>query len=158
MPLAAALSLVVLACWGVLLVTRRTVRRVVAVLGLLAAAGLAATVVAGWLTLPDAVRDTIAEQTGVGRQRDRAGGHHRAGSGRRPSAPSAPSSPPPWRSRWVPHWPEMGSRYDAPGAADADPGARGREQPGPVEGHGRGSRPHRVSLLNRLSPHDEPAL
>ena len=68
MPLAAALSLVVLACWGVLLVTRGRVRRVVAVLGLLAALGLVVAVVVGLrhacpTRSPDAARER-------GRRRD----------------------------------------------------------------------------------------
>src|SRR5687768_7920756 len=50
MPLAMALSLVLLACWGVLLVTRGVARRVVAVLALLVAVGLAVTVVVGLFT------------------------------------------------------------------------------------------------------------
>ena len=60
MPLAGALSLVVLAAWGVLLVTRGRVRRVVAGVGLLGSAGVLATTVAGWWQVPDAVRDEYA--------------------------------------------------------------------------------------------------
>ncbi len=113
MPLAAALSLVVLACWGVLLVTRRTVRRVVAVLGLLAAAGLVATVVVGWTTLPDAVTDAIAEQRGSGDAvaTDTTAWFWAAAVGALVSLVATALA-----ARWVPHWPEMGSRYDAPGA------------------------------------------
>lgn len=116
MPLAAALSLVVLACWGVLLVTRRVVRRVVAVLGLLAAAGLVATVVVGRRTLPDAVRDAIAQQTGGAGPADvdTTAWFWAAAVGALGSLAATALA-----ARWVPHWPEMGSRYDAPGAADA---------------------------------------
>src|SRR6478752_6964572 len=46
LPLVTALGLVVLACWGVLLVTRGRVRRAVATLGTVAAAGAVVTVVA----------------------------------------------------------------------------------------------------------------
>ena len=53
-PAADALALVVLACWGVLLVTRGRVRRVVAVLGVLAALALVVTVVVGFGSAPDA--------------------------------------------------------------------------------------------------------
>lgn len=115
MPLAAALSLVVLACWGVLLVTRRTVRRVVAVLGLLAALGLAATVVVGWTSLPDAVADTMAEQAGSGDAFavETTAWFWAAAVGTLGSVAATLLA-----VRWVPHWPEMGARYDAPGSAD----------------------------------------
>lgn len=116
MPLAAALGLVVLACWGVLLVTRRTVRRVVSVLGVLAAAGLTATVVVGWVTLPDVVADTIAEQTGSGDRAalDTTAWFWAAAIGALGSLVTTALA-----VRWVPRWPEMGTRYDAPGAAGA---------------------------------------
>lgn len=115
MPLAAALSLVVLACWGVLLVTRRSVRRVVAVLGLLAALGLAATVVTGAVTLPDAVTDTMAEQAGGAGTFavETTAWFWAAAVGTLGSLVATVLA-----VRWVPHWPEMGARYDAPGAAD----------------------------------------
>ena len=116
MPLAAALGLVVLACWGVLLVTRRTVRRVVAVLGLLAAAGLVATVVVGWLTLPDVVADAVAEQTGsgAGTAVDTTAWFWAAAVAALASLVTTALA-----VRWVPQWPEMGTRYDAPGSAYA---------------------------------------
>src|SRR3954463_4514554 len=60
-PAAGALSLVVLACWGVLLVTRGKVRRVVAMLAVLASVGLAAAVVVGSSPAPDSVRDAYHE-------------------------------------------------------------------------------------------------
>jgi len=115
MPLAAALSLVLLACWGVLLVTRRTVRRVVAVLGLLAAAGLTATVVVGWISLPDAVADAITEQAGSGDAVavETTAWFWAAAVGALGSLVATALA-----ARWVPRWPEMGSRYDAPGTAD----------------------------------------
>ena len=112
MPLAGALSLVVLAAWGALLVTRGRVRRVVALLGLLGSLGVLATAVAGWWQVPDAVRDEYAS-FGV----------------------TVGADPTLWYAvalvtavasvaltalavRWCPAWPEMGSRYDAPGAAE----------------------------------------
>jgi uncharacterized membrane protein (TIGR02234 family) len=111
-PLATALSLVVLACWGVLLVTRRMVRRMVAALGVVAAVGVVATVVYARFALPDQQPEPTAL------------------AGRDPGALS-------WTAwywaavvasvvsvaatalalRWVRHWPEMGRRYDAPAAA-----------------------------------------
>ncbi len=120
MPLALALGLVLLACWGVLLVTRGRVRRAVATLGALAALGYAATVVTGAITLPERVGAAIRE------------------SGLTEDAVATPSG---WfwaaaiaalvavavtalAVAWLPAWPEMGSRYDAPGGE----GAPTREQ------------------------------
>lgn len=112
MPLAGALALVVLVCWGVVLVTRRRVRRAVAVLGLLAAVGLAITVVVGWVTLDAQVTEALrgaavaASDTEV---------HHSvwfwaAAIGSLLSVVATAAA-----VRFVPAWPEMGSRYDAPG-------------------------------------------
>jgi uncharacterized membrane protein (TIGR02234 family) len=123
MPLALALSLVVLACWGVLLVTRGMVRRVVAVLALLVSIGLVVTVVVGLFTLPDQVLESFPEGT-------------------RRTTDVNPTQETVWvwtaavgallsvvttalAVRWVGHWPEMGSRYDAPGGS----GASGSEAP-----------------------------
>ena len=66
-PLASAISLVLLAAWGVLLVTRGRVRRVFAVLATLAAVALVVSVVVAYLTLPDAAMR--AEQAENGLQR-----------------------------------------------------------------------------------------
>jgi len=118
-PLAGALGLVALACWGVLLVTRGVVRRVVAVLAVLATAGvLGVLVLGGFVQRDDAARD-VADQLGM----------------------TSVATPPMDRTAWfwvglacavlavvvaaaavrlVPAWPEMGTRYDAPtGAAPA---------------------------------------
>ena len=110
-PLAAALALVVLACWGVVLVTRGWFRRAVAGLGALAGAGYAATTVAAPWTLRRDFEDEIARLTG---------GHVDMSVG---------------LTAWwwtalvvavlvvattvaavvlVRQWPEMGTRYDAP--------------------------------------------
>jgi hypothetical protein len=114
MPLALALSLVVLACWGVLLVTRGVVRRVVALLAVLAAVGLVVTVVIGVVTLPDQVVAAVPD--GVVRTDDAdvtsvTGWAWVAAVGALLSVVSTALA-----VRWVGHWPEMGSRYDAPGA------------------------------------------
>lgn len=106
-----ALSLVLLACWGVLLVTRGRARRVVAVLGLLAA--LAALVLAG---------------LDAGHLRDDLAALARA-QGREPGAigftawfwvawvaGAAALAVSAVAVRRVGTWPAMGSRYDAPGA------------------------------------------
>lgn len=118
MPLALALNLVLLAVWGVVLVTRGWLRRGVAGLGMLAAGGLVATVVVGFMTLGERVDDAIRE---------------------RPFA-DVLSTESPWfwvaaltalvslvttalAVAWAPTWPEMGRRYDAPGAGGSAPPA-----------------------------------
>lgn len=116
MPLALALSLVVLACWGVILVTRGVFRRGVAVLSVLASAGLLATVVVGSLTLPDQVVAAFPE--GARRTTDvniteTTGWFWAAAVAAVLSLAAAAAA-----VRWVGHWPEMGSRYDAPGSAE----------------------------------------
>lgn len=112
-PLAGALGLVALACWGVLLVTRGVVRRAVAVLAALAALGIVTVVViGGFLQVDDAAED-LASRLGA----------------------TSFTELPLERSVWfwvalaasvvalaaavvavrdVPQWPEMGTRYDAP--------------------------------------------
>lgn len=118
-PLAAALALVALAAWGVLLVTRQRVRQVAAVIGVLAAIGTTVVVAASF---------TDAHQVAL-----------RALNGRGATAVSALSRRP-WyflsavggafqgaafamAFRRAPSWPAMGSRYDAPGGAGDRPGS-----------------------------------
>jgi uncharacterized membrane protein (TIGR02234 family) len=117
MPLAAALSLVVLACWGVVLVTRGRVRRAVAALGLLAALGLVATVVTGWLTLDQQVLDALAAQSAGDDTLavSTTGWFWVAAVAALLSLAATAAA-----VRLAPGWPEMGGRYDAPGTA---PGA-----------------------------------
>ena len=115
MPLGLALALVLLACWGVLLVSRGAVRRAVAGLGLLAALGLAATVVVAFFTLPDQV---LAAQTQASLPRDDVFGSEISGWYLAAAVSAVVSVATTFLAvRWVPHWPEMGSRYDAPGGA-----------------------------------------
>lgn len=118
-PLAAALALVVLACWGVLLVTRGWFRRLAAGLATLGAAGFLATTIDAYWSLQESVADELAELGVEGAALDRSRGAV-------------------WMTDWwpaalvagvlclvagvlavrfAPSWPEMGSRYDAPGAA-----------------------------------------
>jgi uncharacterized membrane protein (TIGR02234 family) len=121
-PLAAALALVVLASWGVLLVTRGRVRRAVAVLATLASGGYLVTAVEAYWSLKAAARDDAIEQVGTTPQ-----GCQPAGI---------------WMDnvwwpaalvlgvvcigaallavRLVPTWPEMSDKYDAPAGAQAD--------------------------------------
>jgi uncharacterized membrane protein (TIGR02234 family) len=112
MPLAGALGLGVLACWGVLLVTRGRVRRVVAVLGLLVAVGVVATVVVGWVTLEGQVTDALEASAVTGPDADvhRTGWLWAAAVGSILSVAATAAA-----VRFVPAWPEMGRRYDGPG-------------------------------------------
>lgn len=120
-PLVSALSLVALAAWGVVLVTRRRLRRGIAVIGLLAGLGALVASVLGRLHVHDMVTADLL--------------HQGAGHG------SLTASTTGWwvvaligalvtaaafvvALRRAPGWPEMGSKYDAP-AFRAD--AAGRE-------------------------------
>lgn len=121
-PLAGALGLVALACWGVVLVTRRRVRRVVAVGGVLASLGITAVAVHAWRTLVDDVAGQLAA-TGttadVGISLDP--WFVVAGVAALVSAAAFAAA-----VVLAPDWPEMGTRYDAPGAAQE---ARARKEP-----------------------------
>lgn len=111
-PLAAALGLVLLACWGVLLVTRGWFRRAAAALGALAAAGVVAVAVTSARTLPDDVTEQLAR-----------GGTTDVDPGITAWLPVTALAALLALAacvaavRLAPSWPEMGSRYDAP--ADA---------------------------------------
>ena len=123
LPLVTALALVVLACWGVVLVTRGRVRRAVAGLGTLAAAGALTAALAAYVQVPDQFRDELA-QVGV---TDAALSHTAwywvavAGSALGVVAGVL-------AVLWAPAWPEMGSRYDAPGSPTETPAAAPEEQ------------------------------
>jgi uncharacterized membrane protein (TIGR02234 family) len=110
-PLAGALALVLLACWGVLLVTRGRVRRILAALGFAVSIGMVVTAVLGYRSATDGLRDDLADL----------------------GADSLTTASTGWywtylacavlavvttlaAVRLVPSWPEMGSRYDAPGS------------------------------------------
>jgi uncharacterized membrane protein (TIGR02234 family) len=112
-PLASAASLVLLAAWGVLLVTRGVVRRVFAVLCLLAAAALVATVVAGHATVPDTARNALDAALHRGNQHPGFTGWFWTAAVASVLAVVAGVL----AVRLVPSWPEMGSRYDAPAVA-----------------------------------------
>lgn len=120
-PLAGALAMSVLACWGVLMVTRGRFRRVLSWLGLLVAVAYVVAVVWGRWTVADAVRGDLERTLGAGAVSLThtlwwwwallAGVLVVLASGA--------------AARFVGEWPEMGSRYDAPGersdARDARP-------------------------------------
>ncbi len=114
-PLASATSLVLLAAWGVLLVTRGVVRRVFAVVALVAAVALVVAVVAGYLTLPETARDSYDELMGRGSRDPEYTGWFWTSA----VAAVAAVVPAALATRLVRHWPEMGSRYDAPGGRPA---------------------------------------
>lgn len=115
MPLALALSLVVLAAWGVVLVTRGRVRRVVAGLGLLASGGLVATVVVGLVTLEDRVGEAILERGSDVVATEFTAWFFAAAVAAVASVVAAALA-----VAWAPDWPEMGRRYDAPGVAPTE--------------------------------------
>jgi Tryptophan-associated transmembrane protein (Trp_oprn_chp) len=112
MPAATALALVLLACWGVVLVTRGRVRRAVAALGVLAALGTVLSVVLGWTSVVDALRNDLASVGVTDVEIGHTGWFWAAAVGAVLALASSVAA-----VVLVPGWPEMGSRYDAPGAA-----------------------------------------
>lgn len=120
-PLGTALAFVVLACWGVLLVTRGRFRRAIAGLAVLAATGYVATVVWAPFSLPDHLVEQVRRRTGVTLEDTALTGWFWlacvAGLVVLASTVLA--------LRLVRTWPEMGTRYDSPtggrtaGGADA---------------------------------------
>ena len=112
MPAATALALVLLACWGVVLVTRGRVRRAVAALGVLAALGALASVVVGWTSVVDALRNDLASVGVTDVEIGHTGWFWAAAVGAVLALASSVAA-----VVLVPGWPEMGSRYDAPGTA-----------------------------------------
>jgi uncharacterized membrane protein (TIGR02234 family) len=127
-PLAVALALVALAAWGVVLVLRGRVRRAVAVVGALAAAGIVAAALSALQHVRDDAAAAVAAKGGTGE--------------------ALSTSLTGWY--WVcvaaalvcvaafivavvsaPRWPEMGTRYDAPAArasATSEPESAASEQ------------------------------
>lgn len=119
-PLAGALALVLLAAWGVVLVTRGRVRRIIALLALLAGIGLVATVVWSGMTGPDTLRENLDEPGAQALLGDRDveptfTGWFWTAVICAPLATIAAAL----AVRFAPQWPEMGSRYDAPTEASA---------------------------------------
>ncbi len=117
MPLAAALSLVVLAGWGVVLVTRRRVRRAAAGLTLLASLGLVVTVVVGWSTVPHQVSAAVVDTVGSDAVSVSSTAWFWVAAVAAPVLVAASVA----ALAWSPVWPEMGSRYDAPGSGPEEP-------------------------------------
>ena len=116
-PLAGALALVLLACWGVLLVTRRRFRRLVSALGVLVALGMVATAALGVRSATSGLRDDLAG-LGVDDVSTRVQAWFWVYLACAVAALVLTSL----AFRWLPAWPEMGARYDAPGSeAGRDP-------------------------------------
>lgn len=125
-PTVTALALVVLASWGVVLVTRGRVRRAVAVLGVVASAAALVAVVLAYTAVPDKLREELAAVgvTDVGIEHT--AWFWAAGLGALGAVVTTGLA-----VAWAPQWPEMGTKYDAPGAAavpDADVGKALEEQ------------------------------
>jgi len=114
-PLVLTLALVVLAAWGVLLVTRGVVRRSVAVIGALASVGALVATVAGRWTLEDSFERDFADQ----------GASALVGFGAwwwvAVVAGALTAVTALLAAVNVGRWPEMGTRYDAPGTTDDAP-------------------------------------
>jgi uncharacterized membrane protein (TIGR02234 family) len=118
MAAAGALSLVLLATWGVVLVTRGWFRRLVAVIGVLSAVGYVFLVWVGLNRLPETVLEAARTMLiGSPEAEITMWFWVAAASGLVSVAATALAV------AWCPHWPEMGSRYDAPGATGDDPPA-----------------------------------
>lgn len=117
-PEVGALALVLLACWGVLLVARGGFRRVVAVLAALSVAGvLVALFYRGFVAVDEATEATLSDLGATTLVIESTTMHRTAWfwvalAGAALSAVATAAA-----VRFVPHWPEMGSKYDAPGAA-----------------------------------------
>lgn len=124
-PLALALSLVTLAAWGALLVLRGRARRVVAVLGALAAAGVLVAVADRFEGAQGDARDAVvaAGATGDTFASGLTGWYWAAGVGALLTLAALLVAV--VRS---PRWPAMGSRYDAPTARRTQRGAEPTEQ------------------------------
>ena len=115
MPLVTALALVVLACWGVVLVTRGRVRRAVALLGSLAATGALAAALVAYRQVGDQLRDALVQ---IGVTDSHIG--HTAWYWSAVVAAVVSLLCAALAMLWAPAWPEMGRRYDAPGGAAAE--------------------------------------
>ncbi len=115
-PLAAALALVVLACWGVLLVTRGRIRRSVAVLAAVTALGLLVTAVLAFATLPDDLAEALRAASGLDTSEVSFTGWYAAALVGAVASVVATAA----AVRFAPSWPEMGTRYDAPTGTGAD--------------------------------------
>lgn len=127
-PLAGALALVVLACWGVLLVTRGRFRRGVAVLALVAAVGTVVVGVEAAWSLPAKLSDALVEASGSDVSSTSFTAWYAAALVGAVLSVLATAA----AVRLVGTWPEMGTRYDAPAGGNADAGSGPAEAAGEV--------------------------
>ena len=123
-PLALALALLVLACWGVVLVTRGRFRRVVTVLALVASLGLLAATVEAWWSLPDKLADALLDLSGSDTVATGFTSWYAVALLAAVASVVASLA----AVRLVPDWPEMGSRYDAPTGGGRGEGERADEE------------------------------
>ena len=114
-PAAQALALVVLACWGVVLVSRGIFRRAIAVLALLMSLGTLAVLVAGAWSFPDALQAAYLD-LGAESEARLSVWYVLAVVGALASVAATAGA-----VLGTPGWPEMGQRYDAPGSAEEQP-------------------------------------
>lgn len=119
-PAAGALALVVLACWGVILVSRGRFRRAVAALAALAAGVVVVVVAVGFIEAPEAVREAVSAVGVVDPDVTRTAWYWVAALSALVSLVAAALS-----VRWAPGWPEMGRRYDGPAGAATPAGTTG---------------------------------
>lgn len=115
-PAASAASLVLLAAWGVLLVTRGRARQGFAVVAVLASLALIGAVVSGYLSLPQTAGAGFGDLMGRAAAGDGFTGWFWT------SAVVAVLALPPTllAVRRAPRWPEMGAQYDAPAGREHD--------------------------------------
>lgn len=111
-PLATAVALVVLAAWGVLLVTRGRFRRAISWLLALAALGALAAAVGSWINSVDSLNDALAPYGVTDVAVHRTWWSHLG-----LAAAVLGVLPAGYAVRHVAEWPEMGRKYDAPGTA-----------------------------------------
>jgi uncharacterized membrane protein (TIGR02234 family) len=115
-PLVTALALVVLASWGVLLVTRGRFRRVIGWVAGVASVGLIAAVLAAFFAAPDVVADAYEPYGVTEIEVSRTAWSWLALAGAMLALGAAALA-----VRDAGRWPQMGRRYDAPGADGPDP-------------------------------------
>lgn len=126
-PLALALSMVLLATWGVVLVTRGRFRLVVAVLGAAAAFGFAVTTALAPRQLREGLERAVLEATGTAERDISVTAWWWAAAVAAVLACAASAA----CVTWVRQWPEMGAKYDNP--ATAHTGEDSGEAPVPTE-------------------------
>ncbi len=124
-PVVLPLAMVALAAWGTVLVLRRWGRRAVAVVGLLAAAGLGVSALVSASGAADVARRMLGGGGEVAQASTTGWPWVAAAAGLVSAAAFAVAV------IWAPAWPEMSARYDAPadpGRADGAPGKAGWSQ------------------------------